>query len=135
MNVELLAERLVAYSEQHDWQDDLVVRAGPGRDLYFRFSGSEIDSVRTMSWEARPDAVGSGDPQDPVAGWLTRMDFRRNGDWLVSRSVGMPMTIGDARLMAALAVFLIRRTYCVRPEHLVSAALETRPPNLPQLVC
>jgi len=55
------------------------------------------------------------------------MDFRRNDDWLVRRTVGMPDTIGDARLIAALAVFLLRRVYGLQPDHVVSAALETRP--------
>ena len=77
-----------------------------------------------MSWEARRNAVESGDVSDGQAGWLTRMHFRGDGDRLAGRIVGMPCTIGDARLIAALASFLLEHAYDLPENSAVSIALE-----------
>ena len=125
MNVESLAQQLLVYSGRHDGQHDLVVRAGQGHEVYFRFSEDRVDPVHMMSWEARPNAAGSFEAPHQEAGWLTRMDFRRDGDGLVARIVGMPGSIEDARAIAGLASFLLDHAYDLPESAVVSVALET----------
>lgn len=124
MDVERLAQQLLTFSQEHDRQHDLVIRVGPGRDLYFRFSEDRADPARRMNWEARPRAVGADATEDVQAGWLARMHFQRDGDELVGRIVGMPSTIGDARLIAAAASFLLENAFHVSEGSVVSIALE-----------
>jgi hypothetical protein len=125
MNVESLAQQLVTFSGRHDRQHDLVVRAGQGHDVYFRFSEDRVDPVHKMTWEARPNAAGSFEAPNQQAGWLTRMDFRRDGDGLVARIVGMPSSIEDARVIAGLAAFLLDHAYDLPEKTVVSVAVET----------
>jgi hypothetical protein len=125
MNVESLAQQLLAFSGRHDGQHDLVVRAGQGHEVYFRFSEDRVDPVHMMTWEARPNAAGSFEAPNQEAGWLTRMDFRRDGDGLVARIVGMPDSIGDARVIAGLASFLLEHAYDLPEQTVVSVAVET----------
>ena len=77
-----------------------------------------------MNWEARPRAVESGAAEDGQAAWLTRMEFQKDGDGLVGRIVGMPSTIGDARLVAAATSFLLQQAFEVPDNAVVSVAIE-----------
>ena len=124
MDMELLAQQLLAFSQGHDRQHDLVLRVGPGHDFYFRFSEDEADPARRMNWEARPRAVGSGATEDGGAGWLARMQFQRDGDGLVGLIVGMPSSLGDARLVAAATSFLLQEAFDVPDNAVVSIAIE-----------
>jgi hypothetical protein len=130
MNVESLAQQLLAYSEGRGEQQDLVVRAGPEQDLYFRFSSDKQGSPAVMSWEARPRSVGPETRESAQqAHWLARMDFHKDGDGLVARTVAMPFTIEAARLIAGLASFLLERAYDLPEKAVVSVALEIPPEN------
>lgn len=125
MDVEVLAQRLLAFSGEHDTDHHLVLRAGPRRDVYYRFSESRADPVRLLAWEARENAAGSERLPDQQARWLTRMDFRRyGGGGLLGRVVGMPHTIEDARVIAGLASFLLEHAYALPQSTAVSVALE-----------
>ena len=124
MDMELLAQQLLAFSQEHDRQHDLVVRVGAGHDFYFRFSEDEADPARRMNWEARPHAVESDAAEDGQAGWLTRMHFQRDGDGLVGLIVGMPSSLGDARLVAAATSFLLEQAFDVPDNAVVSIAIE-----------
>ena len=128
MDVERLAQQLLTFSQDHDRHHDLVLRVGPGRDLYFRFSEDQADPAHGMNWEARPSAVGSEATEDGGAGWLTRMEFRKDGDGLVGRIVGMPSAIGDARLVAAATSFLLQQAFDVPDNAVVSIAIEVSSP-------
>ena len=77
-----------------------------------------------MNWEARPRAVGSGAAEDGGAGWLTRMQFQKDGDGLVGLIVGMPTSLGDARLVAAATSFLLQQAFDVPDNAVVSIAIE-----------
>jgi hypothetical protein len=125
MDVESLAQQLLAYSEGRGDHQDLVVRAGPEQDLYFRFSSDRQGSPRVMSWEARPRSVGPETRESSQqAEWLARMDFHKDGDGLVGRTVAMPFSIEAARLVAGLASFLLERAYDLPDKAVVSVALE-----------
>jgi hypothetical protein len=125
MNVESLAQQLLAFSEGRGPQQDLVVRAGPEHDLYFRFSSDRQGSPPAMSWEARPRSAGPETRESAQqAEWLARMDFQKDGDGLVGRTVAMPFTIEAARLIAGLASFLLERAYDLPEKAVVSVALE-----------
>ncbi len=122
--MEVLAQRLLAFSGEHDADHHLVLRAGPRRDVYYRFSESRADPLRLMAWEAREDAAGSERLPAEQARWLTRMAFRRYGGGLLGRVVGMPHTIEDARMIAGLASFLLEHAYALPGNAAVSVALE-----------
>jgi hypothetical protein len=125
MNVESLAQQLLAFSDGQGAQQDLIVRAGPEQDLYFRFSSDRQGSPPAMSWEARPRSVGAETRESAQqAEWLARMDFQKDGEGLVGRTVAMPFTIEAARLIAGLASFLLERAYDLPDKAVVSVALE-----------
>ena len=123
MDVEHLAQQLSRYASLRDGRLSLVVRVGPARDLYFRFSESPADPAPMLTWQARSGAVGSAETQE--LGWLARMDFRRDHAGLSARVVGMPLTIEDARVIAGLAAFLLEHAYRMPEDAVVSVALET----------
>ena len=124
MNTERFAKQLLAYSGSHDGCHSLVVRAGPGHDVYFRFSEDRADPAHSLGWGARRNAVGSSDPSDGQAEWLARTHFQRDGDGFTDRVIAMPGTIGDARLIVALASFLLEYAYHLPGDTAVSVALE-----------
>jgi len=128
MELEPLAQQLIAFSERQDRSQDLVVRAGAAQDVYFRFSVDDEGSPRLMGWEARPRGVGEQTPEsDEQRQWLARMDFRKDGDGLLARSVAVPSTIEAARLIAGLASFLLDHAYVLPEDAVVSIALEDSP--------
>jgi len=124
MDVEHLARQLLSLANTHDRRLALVVRAGPDRDVYFRFRERGVDQECEMCWEARPSVTGSADAPCGQAEWLTRMDFRRGGDGPAARVVRMPTTLEDARVIAGLVSFLLQQAYDLPEDAEVSAALE-----------
>ena len=52
------------------------------------------------------------------------MEFQKDGDGLVGRIVGMPSTIGDARLIAAATSLLLQQAFDVPDNAVVSIAIE-----------
>jgi hypothetical protein len=125
MDVEHLAQQLLDLANRHDRRLALVVRAGPDHDVYFRFCRRGTDQEDEMCWEARPNACGSAEAPCGQAEWLTRMDFRRDGDGPAARVVRTPVTLEDARVIAGLVSFLLQQAYDLPADAEVSAALET----------
>ena len=52
------------------------------------------------------------------------MQFQRDGDGLVGLIVGMPSSLGDARLVAAATSFLLQEAFDVPDNAAVSIAIE-----------
>jgi len=125
MDVEHLAQQLLCFAHRRDRRLDLVVRAGPDCAVFFRFCEGSADPEHMMSWEARPHADVSAEALRGQAEWLTRMDFRRDGEGPAGRAVRMPFTLGDARVIAGLVSFLLQQAYDLPEDTEVSATLET----------